>query len=103
MGYVRADVAGHAIPQAVGAFEEPFAEVYVEDGTNDGAVCVLSQLEALEMPCEWRPTYLPPVKKINSAPILFERLICRGTTAAMGRTKMAMSAIKPITPTGIPS
>jgi len=103
VGYVRADIAGHAIPQAVGAFEEPFAEVYVEDGTNDGAVCVLSQLEALEMPWEWRPTYLPPVKKINSAPNLFERLICRGTIAAMGRTKMAMSAIKPITPTGIPS
>jgi hypothetical protein len=103
MGYIRADVAGHAIPQAVGAFEEPFAEVYVEDGADDGAVRVSSQLEALELPWGWRPTYLPPVKKINSAPILFVRLICRGTIAAMGRTKMAMSAIKPITPTGIPS
>lgn len=103
MEYVRADVAGHAIPQAVGAFEEPFTEVYVEDGTDDGAVRVSSQFEALELRWERRSTYLPPVKKINSAPNLFERLICRGTIAAMGRTKMAMSAIKPITPTGIPS
>lgn len=50
-----------------------------------------------------RSTYLPPAKKIKSAPTLFAGLIWSGMMAANGMMKMMTSAIKLDIPTGTPS